>query len=138
MDTEYIKTIIIKARRIFELHHEQISKTYFGNFPSGSCGSTASIIAEYLINKGIENIEYVCGVRNNDSHAWLEINGMIIDITGDQFVDGVDGVFISSNRDFHDQFTSQKRSLQPGISDFLCFEFNKFNALMEIPLTSKE
>ncbi|BED89450.1 hypothetical protein PspMM1_19180 [Pseudoalteromonas sp. MM1] len=131
MDIEAIKKEVYKAREVFEKHCNHISKTFFGDFPSASCGPSADLIAEYLLSKGVQNIEYVYGERNGGSHGWLEIEGHIIDITGDQFEEGIEGVFISSNRDFHNQFSPQTRNDKPGVNGILRDPYNKFKALME-------
>ncbi|EGR2288619.1 hypothetical protein D0815_24525 [Vibrio parahaemolyticus] len=131
MDIEEIKKEVIKARGVFEEHHNHISKTFFGDFSSASCGSSADILAEYLLSKGVQNIEYVYGERDGGSHGWLEIEGLIIDITGDQFEDGVEGIFISTNRDFHDQFSPLERNDKPGVNGVLRDPYNKFKVLME-------
>lgn len=131
MKIDEIQKEVIKARSVFEQHHEHISKTYFGNFPSGACGSSADMLAEYLIRKGAKNIEYVFGERNSVSHGWLEIEGLIVDITGDQFNDGVEGIYISFNRDFHDKFAPLVRNKNPGINAFLREPYNKFKVLMD-------
>lgn len=131
MTIDEIKIEVRKARAIFELHHNQISKTFFGNFPYGSCGSSSDILAEYLIEKGAQNVEYVYGERDNYSHGWLEIKGLIIDITGDQFEDGVEGVYISSDRSFHDQFSPLMRDDNPRVNAFLHGPYKKFKMLMQ-------
>lgn len=63
----------------------------FRKFPTGQCGHTSDILAQYLIDNGISSIMYVCGTYYGDdwddrySHAWLVVEGAVIDITGDQF-----------------------------------------------------
>lgn len=131
MTIDEIKREVRKARAIFEQHHDHISKICFGEFPFASCGSSADILAEYLIEKGAQNVEYVHGERDGSSHGWLEIEGLIIDITGDQFDDGVEGVYISPNRYFHDQFAPLERNDKPGVNAFLRDSYNKFKVLME-------
>lgn len=63
----------------------------FSKFPSACCGDASDLLAQYLLENGIKST-YVCGNRyfNNpkegtQSHAWLLVNGLIVDITGDQF-----------------------------------------------------
>lgn len=63
----------------------------FNKFPRGCCGDASSLLGHYLLENGIQT-DYVCGTYygdsdgNGQSHAWLELqNGIIIDITGDQF-----------------------------------------------------
>lgn len=67
---------------------------FFRKFPTGQCGNTSDLLAQYLIDNKIRNIEFVSGTYysdnpedpdNKQSHAWLLVNGLIIDITCDQF-----------------------------------------------------
>ena len=65
--------------------------TFFRKFPTGQCGHTSDMLAQYLIDNGFESIVYVNGTYYGDewdnqwSHTWLVVNEQIIDITGDQF-----------------------------------------------------
>ena len=67
------------------------SGTFFRKFPTGQCGHTSDMLAQYLIDNGFESIVYVNGTYYGDewddrwSHTWLVVNDQIIDITGDQF-----------------------------------------------------
>lgn len=131
MDINEIKEVAIKARTIFEQHHDRISKIHFGSFPTGSCGSSSDLLAQYLLSKGVKKIKYVHGKRGRHSHGWLEIDGLIIDIAGDQFDDGVDGVYISTDRYFHDKFSPLKYNDKPGVPAVLMDPYNKFKTLME-------
>lgn len=58
----------------------------FRRFPNGCCGDACDLLAQYLLENGI-NSKYVCGTYYEDqqSHAWLEIGDIIADITADQF-----------------------------------------------------
>lgn len=38
------------------------------------------------------------------SHAWIELDGLIVDISGDQFVDQHEPVFVTKDRTWHDSF----------------------------------
>lgn len=44
----------------------------FRNFPRGCCGDTCCLLAEYLLEHGIDTV-YVCGSEQDQSHAWLVI-----------------------------------------------------------------
>ena len=57
-------------------------------FPAGCCGVVSELLGHYLNALGIQ-AEYVCGF----GHAWLEFDGVVIDITGDQFA-GRPAVFV--------------------------------------------
>ena len=69
---------------------------YFSKFPTGQCGYTTEFLAKYLSGKGYTDIIYETGVyywddweQNPDhepiQHTWLLVEGLVIDITGDQF-----------------------------------------------------
>lgn len=64
---------------------------YFRKFPTGQCGTTSDMLAQYLIDNGYRQIIYVNGTYYGNtpfecqSHTWIEVNGLVIDITGDQF-----------------------------------------------------
>lgn len=60
----------------------------FGHFPSGACGAVCELLGDYLRDSGLGNWHYVWGVKATEwggTHAWLECEGTLIDITGDQF-----------------------------------------------------
>lgn len=67
------------------------SGEFFSKFPTGQCGNTSDMLAQYFIDNGISPITYVNGTYyGNDfdemqCHTWLVVNGLVVDITGDQF-----------------------------------------------------
>ncbi|MFJ4846760.1 MULTISPECIES: hypothetical protein [unclassified Streptomyces] len=74
-------------------------------FPHGSCGDASVLLGEYLHQNGMGVWRYVSAWENGASHAWIEKNGLRVDITADQF-DGVDApVIIASGGGWHDRFT---------------------------------
>jgi hypothetical protein len=75
------------------------------NFPRGACGHASELLGRYLINQlGIvadyvnKEAPYDIGGWNG-SHAWLEWNGITIDIAGDQF--GWPPVIVTRDPQFH-------------------------------------
>lgn len=70
------------------------------NFPRGCCGVVSELLGEYLNTEQGMNAEYVCGVRDGASHAWLEQGDLVIDITSDQF-DGRPSVFVDAKDDWY-------------------------------------
>ncbi len=126
---------IMKIRSVLDAHHNELHSTIFKSFPRGECGNTSSIIANWLIEQGVKDIEYVWGVRNNkdrsQSHGWLEVGNTIIDITSDQFPDGLGKIYLSQNRCFHDLFKNQRRNC-PSLPKRLTGSYLKFKDLMRL------
>src|SRR3546814_2907500 len=61
------------------------------HFPRGACCHCSELLALFLLERFGITADYVCREFYSDSgdretsHAWLEWNGLIIDISGDQF-----------------------------------------------------
>lgn len=72
-------------------------------FPEGCCGNTALMLGAYLHECKLGDFRYVSGERGSLSHAWLEKNGMIVDITGDQFENGA-AVYVGRRNAFYRKF----------------------------------
>lgn len=73
---------------IDSVHWERV---YITRYPRGACGHCAELLAFYLNQRFGIVPDYVCaefygedGTRET-SHAWLEWQGLILDISGDQF-----------------------------------------------------
>lgn len=69
---------------------------FFRKFPAGQCGYATEMLAKYLSSQGYTQMIYESGVYywedfelNKDhepnQHTWLLVEGLVIDITGDQF-----------------------------------------------------
>ena len=52
--------------------------------------------------------DYVSGELGNRTHAWLELDGVVIDITSDQFAGG-EPVIVSKDSEFHRRFEEVRR-----------------------------
>lgn len=96
----------------------------FYKFPCGCCGDASDLLAEFLLKNGIETY-YVCGTYRDgsfdeiQSHAWIKTeDGMIIDITGDQFIydssfmNYSKSVYIGEIDAFHRLFEVEKRDVR--------------------------
>ena len=89
----------------------------FSDFPHACCDDASLLLAAFLTDNGICGSLRVHGVNggNHDelkSHAWLSVAGLIVDITGDQFVMyKVKPVFVGSNSEFHDSFEIESTEL---------------------------
>jgi hypothetical protein len=76
------------------------------SFPRGACGDASILLGEYLHRQGQDVLDYVAGERESDlySHAWLEKDGLIVDITADQFEGVSEPVIVTYDRTWHQQF----------------------------------
>ena len=76
------------------------------NFPRAACGSTVLILNAVIEHELGSSGQYVAGVRSTDeqSHAWLELDDLIIDLTANQFSDVTESVIVTRDREWHDQF----------------------------------
>ncbi len=97
----------------------------FHRFPRGCCGDAAELLGEYLLENGIRST-YVCGMcyfddpeEGTQSHAWLFVEGLIADITGDQFSDRSSYYhynvpdYYGPCDDFHNLFEVENRDVYP-------------------------
>jgi len=87
----------------------------FDNFPRGSCGVTAALLGLYLSRSFGWQPRYVEATRDLPngkiaSHAWLEWEGWIIDITADQ--DGQAPLIFTRESPYH--ATWDARFHEPG------------------------
>lgn len=81
-------------------------------FPSGCCGDASQTLATYIYEKMGLICKYVLGKdggRDGElgSHAWLEVNNLVIDITADQFqYRGYDlpGIYVGPRTSWHKSF----------------------------------
>ena len=80
----------------------------FENFPAGSCGDASILLAQYLIDAGYDTPTYVSAelVRPPDllSHAWIELDGVILDVTADGFEPDAPPVIVAENSTWHGRF----------------------------------
>jgi hypothetical protein len=76
------------------------------DFPTGSCGDASPLLGQFLREQGYGEWVYVSGCRKGDdhSHAWLEQDGWILDITADQFTEVDEPVVLTQDKRWHRQF----------------------------------
>jgi hypothetical protein len=133
-EIDEIRIHLQRVRNYFEALARQPAGNYlFKRFPKGCCGNVSHILGCFLISQGYEDISYVAGERTvNDqyqTHAWLEWGGWIIDITADQFADGLSAVFMERDSEFHRSFTRNYES-EPEISSCIAAQNRKFQQYM--------
>lgn len=102
---------------IDRVHWDRI---YIDRFPKGACGHCAELLAFYLQRRFGITADYVCkdfykaSGEHETGHAWLEWNGLVIDISGDQF--GWPPVIVTRHSELHAQGETHVRypfSLDP-------------------------
>lgn len=89
----------------------------FASFPSGACGDASEFLGQYLIDSGLGEWLYRTAFTIDlASHAWLEQDGIIVDMTADQFPawELPAPVVVTSDRAWHDEhFPSQDPLRRP-------------------------
>lgn len=68
------------------------------------------MLAAYLEEMGEGIWTYVKGDRDGESHAWIEQDGLIVDITADQFPEVETAVIVTARNAWHETFFE---SVQP-------------------------
>ncbi|MCX9133415.1 hypothetical protein OKS68_13130 [Aeromonas veronii] len=109
----------------------------FRKFPLGACGAISDILAEYLYKQGIQEIEYVSGEHRQNSHAWLEIAGYIIDITADQFPDCNEPVIVTDDHTWHHHFKESVRRPAGFLNGFKSTSRPTLNAVRDLNIVYK-
>jgi hypothetical protein len=87
-----LRSAALELATSFRLAVEIVTETgnvpmHIQGFPRGCCGIISELMGDYLNTEGIGEFFYVCGMKDGASQAWLEVDGLIVDITGDQFPD---------------------------------------------------
>jgi len=99
------RTAVLQCRNNFP----GFLKNKFSSYPEECCGHASTLLGLYLERQGFTNVQYVCGHRSDGkTHAWLEIENTIVDITADQFR-GLDPVVVTQDHSWHSQFEGQIR-----------------------------
>lgn len=111
-----LESIAHKVRLVLNDYAATNPRGIFANFPNGSCRDSAYLLLKYSKEKGLKGICLVSaeagGSLKRTTHAWLEKDGYIIDITADQFNNRdrkkMPGVFVSRDRSWHDKYFSRQ------------------------------
>ena len=93
-------------------------------FPRGWCQDTSRALGHLLADRGEHGFQLVFGARSYDdrkTHVWLERDGLIVDITADQFESsGCPSVMVTTDRTWHDGWVQRREPLDevlPGHAD---------------------
>lgn len=77
-------------------------------FPCGWCSYASILLGEYLRESGLGGFQTRSGRKQigdaTKTHAWLQQDGLIVDVTADQFPDFAPDVFVSRSSPWHDEW----------------------------------
>ncbi|MGP3691020.1 hypothetical protein ACTVZO_41205 [Streptomyces sp. IBSNAI002] len=96
MDLGEVQAIAARLRRAMKAAHEAGELAFFATetFPGGYCCVAADFVCQYMRDAGIggawHRVSGDCPRRGTESgplqtHAWAECEGVIVDVTADQF-----------------------------------------------------
>ncbi len=128
-----LQTIADACRRGLLSLRETRGSTFKG-FPCGSCGVASDIVGRVIWETLQLKGTYICGTRHplldpNASHAWYEVDGLIIDITHDQFLDtGLSGWIFQAGDTWHSQFEQERREGFCSPSGWPLYPFDGYDA----------
>lgn len=111
-DIDYIRVVHAFRNELEQLKDLGKLPAHMQSFPSSCCGVVSEILGDYLNSQLELQVEYVCGEKDGGTHAWLELEGVLIDITSDQF-EGRTRVYIGANDDWYSAWAVASR--QPAI-----------------------
>jgi hypothetical protein len=106
-DIGRLKEIASSVRQILERYSLSTDDIMFQSFPRGCCGPASELLGRCLIELGFANVSYIAAERRDDtgSHAWINVDGVIVDITADQF--GEPDVIVRRVSSWHAQWCTE-------------------------------
>lgn len=120
LNIEHLRQFCTQFRRALVESKGLLTSVALNQFPFGACGDTSMLLGYYLDTKGCGEFEYVLGMRyvwndeykiyNQLSHAWLEKDGIAVDLTATQFPFFGDFVHIAPKRKYRMAFDIRRHS----------------------------
>ena len=114
---KYLK-IAANFRKSIELTLKERKLLTIFSFPHGACGPVTRLLGTFIQEKGLGDFDYICGERwieqrkTMQTHAWLQIGSLIIDITADQFTSEIiEPVIVTSKSLWYKQFRTDNHGL---------------------------
>ncbi len=117
MGEDEIRSLAIAARRAFE---ERPRVHPFERFPDGCCGDASLVLAQLYRERGAASVVVMTGDREGASHAWLMVEALIVDITGDQTIFAAEGrpaVCVAAESAWHERWAARPMRTQ-AITDY--------------------
>jgi hypothetical protein len=99
-----------KVRAALETFSRGTADTVWQSFPNGCCGVASELLGRALIELGFAEVSYVLGEQTIDgrdqSHAWIKVGKMIVDIAADQF--GCPPVIVTTDSLWHAAWATER------------------------------
>lgn len=87
------------------------------SFPHGTCGDASPLLGQYLFDQGLGQWTYRNGECDRQTHAWIERNGLLVDITAYQFSDISEPVIVTFETSWHSKFETFAENDEPALID---------------------
>jgi hypothetical protein len=106
MNIEDIQREALNFRNAIESCRQSLGDS-FQCFPRGSCGDVVPLLGSYLNDQGYGEFLHIsgdyCSHEENIwiSHAWLQSNDFLVDITADQFFEINKKVIVTTESKWH-------------------------------------
>jgi hypothetical protein len=111
LDIDGIRDFAARFRAALDHLDRESLSVGFQQFPLGACGDTCLLLGTALIERGLGEFQYICGHNhhggNFESHTWLEAHAVIVDITADQFNEGMPPVFVGEEAGWHGKWSNR-------------------------------
>lgn len=130
-----LDALAVAARRgIEEMRIEDKRTACLDSFPRGACGVASELLGRIILERTGFTGTYVCGdghpaLEPQHSHAWVEVEGFIVDITHDQFADtGLDG-WVFEESPWHTKFRRERNLLCLNPADWGSYPLAVYSAM---------
>lgn len=109
----------------------------FPHFPEGCCSWASLFIGNFLIEEyGLRPQKVYSALRHSGSkHEWVLLDGIIIDITADQFDDALGSVIVEPESQWHVKFKASEISDYLPVSKYDINDQQKISGITTVPLT---
>jgi hypothetical protein len=101
--TAVLRRLAVDFRMAIERSIAEKATPHLPYFPDGACRLVSSLLALHLSRRGFRAIRFRQGALPGPSavrHAWLVVDGAVVDLTADPF--GQPPVIVASASPFHD------------------------------------
>ncbi|MBG6886106.1 MULTISPECIES: hypothetical protein [Pseudomonas aeruginosa group] len=105
---DYISVAYAFRKELDKLHGLGQLPEHLKKFPSSCCGAVSVLLGDYLKKQFGLPAEYVQAIMDGKPHGWVELDGVVIDITSDQF-EGRSSVFIAAKDSWYDSWEEEVR-----------------------------